>query len=102
MEDQLPQTTVNTQDSPSLSKQDILSIIREYNKTTGFTDRKLTDTPTDALQVVNRRYVTANGTTRPTSSVVGQFFLDTTLASGRGKPIWWNGIGWVDGTGTYV
>lgn len=67
-----------------------------------FSARKLTDTPTDALQMVNRKYVTNNGTVRPTSSVIGQPFLDTSLASGRGKPIWWNGTGWVDATGTFV
>lgn len=67
-----------------------------------FTTRKLTDTPSDDLQIVNRRYVTLNGTVRPTSSVLGQQFFDTSLASGRGKPIYWNGIGWVDATGTYV
>lgn len=66
-----------------------------------FTARKLTDTPTDALQAVNRKYITNNGTVRPTSSVVGQPFLDTSLASGRGKPLWWNGTGWIDATGTY-
>lgn len=70
----------------------------------GFTERKLTDTPTDALQAVNRRYVTLNGpsSTRPTSSIIGQQYFDTTLASGRGKTVTWNGTGFVDGTGTYV
>lgn len=70
----------------------------------GFTDRKLTDTPTDALQVVNRRYVTLNGSSanRPTSSVIGQQYFDTTLASGRGKTVTWNGTGFVDGAGSYV
>lgn len=85
-------------------KETILEVIREYNKTTGFTDRKLTDTPTDGLQIVPRKYVTNNGTSanRPTASVIGQPYLDMTLASGRGKPITWNGIGWIDATGTYV
>ena len=77
-------------------------VIQNYYASSGFTDRKITDTPTDALAVVNRKYVTNNGTTRPTSSVVGQPFLDMNLASGRGKPVWWNGIGWIDATGTYV
>lgn len=87
-----------------LVKDDILEIIREYNRTSGFTDRKLTDTPTDALAVVNRKYVTLNGptTSRPTASVIGQHYFDTSLAAGNGKPITWNGIGWVDSTGTYV
>lgn len=69
-----------------------------------FTARKLTDTPTDNLQVVNRRFVTLNGpsTNRPSGSVMGQQYFDTTLASGRGKTITWNGIGFVDATGVYV
>lgn len=87
---------------PTFTKDDIIKIIREYNKSGGFTDRKLIDTPTDALAIVNRKYVTNNGTVRPTSSVIGQPFYDFTLASGRGKPIVWNGIGWTDATGTYV
>lgn len=76
--------------------------IRQQLQSGLFNARKLTDTPTDDLQVVPRRYVTNNGTVRPTSSVVGQPFLDMNLASGRGKPIYWNGTGWIDATGTYV
>lgn len=68
----------------------------------GFIKSKKGDSPSDAISLVPRKYVTANGTTRPTSPVVGQFFLDMSLASGRGKPIWWNETGWVDATGTYV
>lgn len=83
-------------------KDSVEKIVGDYLKTSAFSSRKLTDTPTDGLQVVNRNYVTLNGTTRPTSSVVGQSFLDMNLASGRGKPVWWNGTGWVDATGTYV
>lgn len=100
-----PTTDTTELDTPPqvvLQKDDIIKIIREYNKTIGFSDRKLTDTPSDALQVVPRKYITNNGTVRPTSSVVGQPFFDTSLASGRGKPIIWNGTGWVDSTGTYV
>lgn len=86
-----------------MNTEQITKLIDERIKLSqGFTARKLADTPTDALAVVNRKYVTLNGTVRPTSSVLGQFFLDTTLASGRGKPIYWNGTGWVDSAGTYV
>lgn len=62
-----------------------------------FTKRIIVDTPTDALQVTNRKYVTLNGVSanRPTASVVGQFYFDTTL----NKPLWWNGTGFVDATG---
>lgn len=65
-----------------------------------FTARKLTDTPTDRLQVVNRAYVTLNGTTaqRPTSSVIGQFYFDNTL----GRPIWYDGISFVDADGNVI
>lgn len=80
----------------------IKKVVPQYLKTSAFTARKITDDPTDSLQVVNRKYVTLNGTVRPTSSVVGQTFFDTSLASGRGKLITWNGSGFVDGTGTYV
>lgn len=77
-------------------------LVPQILKSRGFTDRKLTDTPTDSLQVVNRAYVTNNGTTanRPKSSVLGQPYFDTSL--GNGKPVWWNGTGFVDATGTYV
>ncbi len=76
--------------------------IKQYQANAGFTARKLTDTPTDDLMVTPRKYVNLNGTVRPTSSVLGQFFLDMNLASGRGKPIYWNGTGWIDATGAYV
>lgn len=85
-------------------KREIIKIVEEYLKSQAFTSRKLTDIPTDALQVVSRKYVTMNGTSanRPTASVVGQQYLDMTLASGRGMPVWWNGTGFIDATGTYV
>lgn len=72
--------------------------IVKYLQSSGFMARKLTDTPTDGFQVVNRQYVTLNGVSgdRPTSSIVGQFYFDTTL----GQPIWWDGTKFVDATGT--
>lgn len=63
-----------------------------------FTARKLTDTPTDNLMVVNRKYVTNNGptTNRPTASVIGQPYFDTDL----NQPVWTgNGFEWVDSSG---
>lgn len=86
------------------NKEELNKIIDERIKMLlpSFTDRKLTDTPTDDLQVVPRKYITNHGAVRPTSSVVSQPFFDTSLASGRGKPIWWNGTGFVDATGAYV
>ena len=80
----------------------IKKIIPEYLKGSAFTDRKLTDTPTDSLSVVPRKYVTNNGSvaSRPVSSVavVGQFYLDT----GLNQPMWKVTAGWVDGNSSIV
>lgn len=75
-------------------------VMPEYLQKSGFSSRKLTDTPTDAFQVVSRKYVNLNGTSanRPTSSIVGQFYFDTTL----GFPIWWDGVSFVDAQGNVV
>lgn len=85
-----------------IDKKQVQDIIKEYLGSVGFTDRKLTDTPTDALSVVNRKYVTANGalTARPVSSVatVGQRYFDTT----GNRPIWYTTAGWRDATSSIV
>ena len=67
-----------------------------------FTGRKLTDTPTDNLSVVNKKYVTLNGTVanRPVSSIasVGQhYFATDTLI-----PMTYSAGGWVNGVGSIV
>lgn len=84
----------------NLTEDDVRDIIQAYMQSGGFTNRKLTDMPTDSLQVTSRKFVTLNGpsTTRPVGSVLGQFYLDTNL----NKPVWWNGTGFIDATGTYV
>ena len=81
-------------------KEDVIKIIKEYNKSGSFTDRKLTDTPTDGLSSVPRKYVTRNGasTVRPKTSVLGEQFFDTTL----GHPIYWDNTSWVDSQGSVV
>lgn len=66
-----------------------------------FTVRKLTDTPTDDLMVVNRKYVNLNGPTsqRPVSSIIGQQYFDTTL----GYPIFRNqNYHWSNSVGSVV
>lgn len=75
-----------------------LVVVRNFFKTGGFTDKKVTDTPNDNLEMVNRRYVNLNGTTanRPRTSVLAQKYFDTTV----GRPIYWNGSAWVDGAGS--
>ncbi len=71
-------------------------------KVLSFTSRKLTDTPTDNLMVVNRKYVNLNGTTalRPSSSVASAYmkYFDTTI----GRPIYYNPNSsvWTDGAGS--
>ena len=86
--------------SEQLTKEEVIKLIKEHSRSGGFTDRKLTDTPTDNLQLVNRKYVNLNGITgsRPKSSVLGQFYYDTTID----RPIWWNGSAWVKADGSAV
>lgn len=83
-------------------KREILKIVQDYLKSSAFTDRKLTDTPTDAFQVVPRKYVTNNGTVanRPLSSVatVGQPYLATDTSI----PMTYTLAGWVNGAGSIV
>lgn len=83
----------------------VQDIVQRYLKSSAFTDRKLTDMPTDALQVVPRKYVTLNGSvaTRPTSSVatVGQpfFATDTKIPMTYDGTAWRNGVGSIVATG---
>lgn len=76
----------------------IKKLVPEILKGSAFTDRKLTDTPTDKNQVVPRGYVTMNGSVagRPINSVIGQFYFD----SSSNQPMWrgstgrfYNGVG---------
>lgn len=84
----------------ALGKEDVLKIVKDYLKSSAFTDRKLTDDPTDPLMVVNRKFVTLNGATseRPTGSILGQPYFDTTI----GKPVWWSGSTFVDANGNPI
>lgn len=69
-------------------------------KVFSFTMRKLTDTPTDDLMTVNRKYVNMYGTTanRPTTRTPAQKYFDTTI----GRPIYYNPNSsvWTDGAGS--
>lgn len=80
----------------------IQSKVPEMLRGSAFSAEKFTDTPTDALSVVNRKFVTLNGavTARPTSSVatIGQFYL----ASDTNIPMWKVAGGWVNGVGSIV
>lgn len=87
-------------------KNRIVKIIKEeipkILQSSAFVDRKITDTPTDSLAVVSRKYVQLNGSVagRPVSSIatVGQFFM----ATGLNQPMWKVTAGWVNGVGSIV
>lgn len=85
-----------------LNKEKVIGIIRDYMGSGSFTDSKITDTPTDALSVVNRKYTNLYGPTssRPISSVahLAQKYFDTTI----GRPIYFNPNSsvWTDGAGS--
>lgn len=83
-------------------RQMIMKIVPEMLKSSAFTARKITDTPTDNNQVVPKKYVTNNGTVanRPKSSVasIGQpyFATDTNI------PMTYSSSGWRNGVGSVV
>ena len=85
--------------SEEINKKEVQDIIREYMRSSAFTDRKLTDNPTDTLSVVNRRYVNLNGAVadRPVSSIasVGQSYYatDTNIPMTYSVGGWRNGVG---------
>lgn len=85
-----------------MDKETILKLIKETIRTEAssgmFTQRKLTDTPTDNLQVVNRKYVNLYGTTRPATSVIGQRFFDSSVMT----LIVWDGSNWRNGVGSVI
>ena len=76
--------------------------IKEFLRGGAFTTRKIGDTPTDALALVPRKYLTNNGAVadRPNSSVatVGQPYL----ATDTGIPMVYTATGWVNGVGSIV
>lgn len=79
-----------------------LRVFKQYMQSGAFTQRKITDTPTDALSMVNRKYVTMNGTVanRPSASVatVGTRYF----ATDTGIPMTYTGSNWVNGVGSVV
>src|SRR3990167_6603657 len=80
----------------------IKKIVPEILGSSAFTVKKVTDTPTDNLSVVNRKYVTNNGSvaSRPVSSVavIGQIYVATDLATPI--PLWYTTAGWRNGVGS--
>ena len=78
----------------------ILAVVKQYMQSSAFVDRKVTDSPTDALQVIPRKYATRSFTTalRPTTSILGESYFDTTVR----KPAWWNGTNYQDAAGNVI
>mgnify|MGYP001585293097 CR=1 FL=1 len=85
-----------------IDKKAIQDVIKEYMQSIPFTDRKITDTPTDTLSVVNRKYVNLNGAVadRPISSIasVGQSYY----ATDTNIPMTYSAGGWRNGVGSIV
>lgn len=79
----------------------IKKIVPQILEGSAFTDRKLTDTPTDKNSVVPRGYVTMNGSvaSRPINSVIGQFYFDST----NNQAMWRGSTGrFYDGIGSII
>jgi len=82
-------------------KEIVSKVLPIYLSSHAFIDRKITDTPTDNLQVVPRKYVNMYGSVsgRPQNSVIGQQYFATDL----GYPIFRNtNNAWVSPTGSVV
>jgi len=83
-------------------QEETLKVVKNYMKTSAFTDRKLTDTPTDSLSVVNRKFVANGGvfSSRPSKPVSGQPYFPEDL----GYPAFYDGSSsvWVGGTGSVL
>lgn len=87
--------------SKNITEKEVVSIIKNYMKSSAFVERKLTDTPTDDLMVVPRKYVNMFGSIagRPQASIIGQQYFATDL----GYPIFRNSNNaWVSATGSVV
>ena len=93
---------VNKEELEKLVDERIKKVVPVYLVKQGFSARKLTDTPNDDLQVVNRKYVNMYGTTanRPIASIAtrGMFYFDTVI----GRPVYFNPNSsvWTDGAGS--
>ena len=83
-----------------MEKPEVQKLIQD--EVTASFNKRVGDTPNDALQLVSRKYVNLNGVlaSRPTSSVagIGQQYFATYL----GKPVFFNGTKWVDSTSSVI
>lgn len=86
------------QNKKILDEDGVRKLVKDMMASGIFTVRKTSDNPIDSNGLVPRKFVTMNGTTtsRPTTSILGQYYFDTTI----NRPIWWNGTGWIKADGT--
>lgn len=86
---------MNTEDKREVEKIAKQILNKSFSKRIG-------DTPTDSLQLVNRKYVTLNGTLalRPASvlAVVGQSYYATDI----NVPLSYDGTRWRNGVGSII
>lgn len=84
---------MNSEDKKEMEKIAQRILKRDFSKRIG-------DTPTESLQLTNRKYVDLNGVTanRPKTRVPAQQYFDTTI----GRPIYFNPNTsvWTDGAGS--
>lgn len=81
-------------------KQEVIKIAKQIlNKSFS---KRIGDTPTDSLQLVNRKYVNLNGTLalRPASvlAILGQQYYATDI----NIPLFYDGTRWRNGTGSII
>jgi len=84
-----------------MNEQDVKRIVNTVLKTS-FAQKRVGDTPTDNLQLVNRKYVNLNGSIagRPASvtAVIGQQYYASDIAI----PLVYDGAHWRNGVGSII
>lgn len=84
-----------------MDEKEVKKLIQQELKTS-FVQKRVGDTPTDALQLVNRKYVTLNGTVanRPASlmAIIGQQYYATDI----NIPLFYDGTKWRNGIGSII
>lgn len=84
-----------------MDEKEVKKLIQQELKTP-FVQKRVGDTPTDALQLVNRKYVTLNGTVanRPASlmAIIGQQYYATDI----NIPLFYDGTKWRNGIGSII
>lgn len=84
-----------------MTEEETKKLIKQELKSS-FAQKRVGDTPTDALQLVNRKYVNLNGTlaNRPASvlAILGQQYYATDI----NIPLFYDGTKWRNGIGSVI